>query len=69
MYNYVDNLIDSTQYTDLCQNYEHSSNIMSGVIFPTLLLVIGNMLAIYHNRKLVEENNKLKNIIRKIFRQ
>ena len=66
MYDYVDNLIDSTQYMDLCQNNEQSSNIMLGIVFPTLLLLVGNILVVYHNTKLVKENHKLKNIIRKI---
>ena len=69
MYDYVDNLVDSGQYIDLCLDSEQSSNIMLGIIFPTLLLLVGNILAVYHNTKLEKENNKLRNIIRKIFRQ
>ena len=69
MYDYVDNLIDSTQYMDLCQNNEQSPNIILGIVFPTLLLLVGNIFVVYYNTKLVNENHKLKNIIRKIFRQ
>ena len=69
---YGNNFIDSYSQIDLCQNLEpnlNNNNTLLQIIFPTLILLVGNIITIYNNTKLQKENTKLKNIIRKIFRQ
>ena len=69
---YGNNFIDLHSQIDLCQNLEpnlNNNNTLLQIIFPTLILLVGNIITIYNNTKLQKENTKLKNIIRKIFRQ
>ena len=71
--NYGNNFIDSYSQIDFCQNLEpnlnNNNNTLLQIIFPTLILLVGNIITIYNNTKLQKENTRLKNIIRKIFRQ
>ena len=64
-------IYDSDMYhTDFCQTLEEKpSNVILSIVFPTLILLVGNIITIYQNSKLEIENRKLKNIIKKIFRQ
>ena len=71
IYDNYDYNLDSYSQIDLCQNLEPNlnNNTLLQILFPTLILLVGNMITIYNNTKLQKENTKLKNIIRKIFRQ
>ena len=65
--NYGNNIVDLHSQIGFCQNLEQNlnNNILLQIIFPTLILLVGNIITIYHNTKLQKENTKLKNIIRK----